>query len=80
MTVLSGYGFLHVIRTATGTGHGPGLAFAVTVAATLFFAYRTLVSALLSRGNGGPDVTRGEGGERGHVRHGWTYVPSAKDA
>ncbi|WP_317441103.1 hypothetical protein [Streptomyces collinus] len=44
-TVLSGYGFLHVIRTATGTGHGPGIAFAVTVAATLFFAYRTLVSA-----------------------------------
>ncbi|MEV5799665.1 hypothetical protein [Streptomyces collinus] len=79
-TVLSGYGFLHVIRTSTGTGYGPGVAFAVTVAATLFFAYRTLVSALLSRGDGGPDVTRVEGGERGNVRHGWTCVPSAGDA
>ncbi|MER6470764.1 hypothetical protein [Streptomyces collinus] len=52
----------------------------MTVAATLFFGYRTLVSALLSRGNGGPDVTRVEGGERGPVRHGWSYVPSAEDA
>ncbi|MET8581430.1 hypothetical protein ABZX39_11115 [Streptomyces collinus] len=44
------------------------------------FAYRTLVSALLARGDGGPDVTRAEGRERGNVRHGWTCVPSAEDA
>ncbi|MFF4576066.1 hypothetical protein [Streptomyces sp. NPDC001410] len=79
-TVLSGYGFLHVIRTATGTGYGPGIAFAVTVAATLFFAYRTLISGLLSRSNGGPDVTRVDRRERGNIRHSWTYVKAGGDA
>lgn len=73
-TVLSGYGLLHVTRTATSTGYGPQIAFVVTVAATLFFAYRTLISVMLSRGNGAPDVTRVDCRERGNVRHGWTYV------
>ncbi|MFI5685302.1 hypothetical protein [Streptomyces sp. NPDC051636] len=79
-TVLSGYGFLHVTRTATGAGYGPGIAFAVTVAATLFFGYRTLISGLLSRSNGGPDVTRVDCREPGSVRHSWTYVQAAEDA
>ncbi|MFE1885053.1 hypothetical protein [Streptomyces diastatochromogenes] len=79
-TVLSGYGFFHVTRTATSTGYGPGTAFVVTVAATLFFAYRTLISGLLSRSNGGPDVTRVDRRERGNVRHGWTYVTAAEDS
>ncbi|MFJ9865978.1 hypothetical protein [Streptomyces sp. NPDC101165] len=79
-TVLSGYGFVHVVRTATSTGYGPYIAFVVTVAATLFFAYRTLISGLLSRTNGGPDVTRVDSRDRRNVRHGWTYVTAAEDA
>ncbi|MEU5531643.1 hypothetical protein [Streptomyces sp. NPDC020362] len=78
--VLSGYGFLHVIRTATGTGWGPGTAFTVTGAVTLFLAYRTLISGLLSRSNGGPDVTRVDRREHGNLRHSWTYVEAAEDA
>ncbi|MEU1709557.1 hypothetical protein ABZ478_30055 [Streptomyces sp. NPDC005706] len=79
-TVLSGYGFLHMTRTATGTGHGPGIAFVVTVAATLFFAYRTLISGMLSRSNGGPDVTPVDRRELGNVRHSWTYGTAVEDA
>ncbi|MEU1407270.1 hypothetical protein ABZ471_33830 [Streptomyces sp. NPDC005728] len=79
-TVLSGYGFVHVIRTATGTGYGPGVAFAVTGAATLFFAYRTLISAMLTRSNGAPEVSRIDHRERGSVRHRWAYPEATEEA
>ncbi|MFI7415619.1 hypothetical protein ACIBU0_44065 [Streptomyces sp. NPDC049627] len=78
-TVLSGYGLVHVTRTATGTGYGPGIAFTVTVAATLFFAYRTLISGGLSRSNGGPDVTRVDAPDRRNVRHSWTFAVAADE-
>lgn len=74
LTLAGLYAFVHVLRTATGTGYGPGIAFAVTVAATLCFAYRTLVSALLSRSDGGPGIARVDGRDRTGVRHGWTVV------
>ncbi|SEC40930.1 hypothetical protein SAMN05216532_1312 [Streptomyces sp. 2231.1] len=77
LTLAGLYAFVHVLRTATGTGYGPGIAFAVTVAATLFFAYRTLVSALPSRSDGGPGIARVDGRDRTGVRHGWTVVVAA---
>ncbi|MEU0005751.1 hypothetical protein ABZ079_16035 [Streptomyces sp. NPDC006314] len=79
-TVLGGYGFVHVIRTATGKGYGPGMAFVVTGAVTLFFAYRTLISGLLTRSNGAPEVTRVDRRERGNIRHGWAFAGMTEDA
>ncbi|MFF8405590.1 hypothetical protein ACF1AB_19960 [Streptomyces sp. NPDC014846] len=79
LTLAGLYAFVHVLRTATGTGYGPGIAFAVTVAATLFSAYRALISALLSRSDGGPDVARVDGRDRAGGRHGRTLVPDAAE-
>lgn len=78
-TLLSGYGFVHVIRTAAGAGYGPGIAFAVTVAVLLFCAYRTLISAGLSRSEGGPEVARVDARDRRNVRHGWTFVEAVEE-
>ncbi|MFF4349240.1 hypothetical protein [Streptomyces sp. NPDC001530] len=79
-TILSGYGFVHVNRTATGLGYGPGLAFAVTMFATLFFAYRTLLSGLRSTSVGGPHVTRVDSPDRGNVQHRWAWVTADEDS
>ncbi|NEC92012.1 hypothetical protein [Streptomyces sp. SID12501] len=78
-TILCGYGFLQVIHM-TGKGSGPLFAFCVTVCATLFFAYLTLLSGLGSVTMGGPDVTRVDNRDHGDISHRWSWVTGADDS
>lgn len=79
-TVLSGYGLVHLVRTSRDTGYGPGIAFTLTVAATLLFAYRTLISGTRARSNGAPEVTRVDRRDHANLRHSWTRAQATEDA
>ncbi|GGR86063.1 hypothetical protein GCM10010269_26530 [Streptomyces humidus] len=72
LAVLSGWGFVQVVRTGDGLGYDDLFGLFLTGAAAVLLGYNTLRSLVLTQGFDTPEVNRTDDREPYGVQHGWT--------